>query len=977
MFIPLKLTSDHTLLKSLIKIPDIIEIGKKQNWPYLGLCDENMYGAIEFYSACKRYQIKPIIGLEIEVANHCFYLYARNYKGYQYLLKLNTKKQEEQLNFIDIQNENIIIVLPFQSISLYEELKEIGENQKSSKPMLWIAYTTYLEKNESYVVTPNVVFMPNIKLMKKEDISYLKYLSAIDVQKKLEEIDYQADEKVSYDYYDAEEEDILSIQRFAELIDVVIPHDKRYIPAYDEKITNRKDFLYALCKRGLEKRFPNGYDVAYKRRLQYELDVIVKMDFIDYFLIVYDYILFAKKNGILVGPGRGSAAGSLVSYVLGITDIDPIEYHLLFERFLNIERVSMPDIDVDFEYTKRYQVVDYVKARYGYPRVAGIMTYGTLTCKLAFIQVAKVRGVLESLSGKVSKLLNPKLSLKENLENEEIKQHLEEHGELKKCYQISMRLEGLKKYVGTHAAGVVICSEELDSLIPVIKNGDELLTGVTMNYLEDLGLLKMDFLALKNLTIIQNILDLIKENTGNHIVIQEIDLNDADALSLFQRADTVGIFQFESSGMKNFLTKLKPDSLAEIIAALALYRPGPMQYIDEFIARKEGRKKVTYIHPDIEAITSETYGIMIYQEQIMQALVKFGGYTFSEADNVRRAMSKKQKEVIESEEEKFISQAIKLGYSKEIASSIYSDILQFAGYGFNKSHSVSYGMIAYQMAYLKVKYPQYYIINLLNMSIGSEEKTKEYFQELKQYQYNVKKVDINESNLEYQLKNGLVIVPFSIVKNSGIEACRKIVSDRLENGPYLDYFQFIARTYGKSVNKKTIESLIEAGAFDSLHENHNTLKKHIDIGINYASLVADLDESLVMKPMLEHCEDLTVEEKRDEELQSYGFYLTNHPASKYQDKGIMKLEHIKKYFNQFVTCYVIIEQIKEIKTKQNQDMAFITASDETGNADFVVFTSAFSMIHSLKKQELVCIRGKVTKRLDKYQININSVRKEG
>ncbi|MBP5407614.1 MAG: DNA polymerase III subunit alpha, partial [Bacilli bacterium] len=553
-----------------------------------------------------------------------------------------------------------------------------------------------------------------------------------------------------------------STEEFAELIDLEIPKNNRYIPHYDNKIKDSFVYLSSLCKKGLSKRLNNEMPDEYKKRLIMELNVIKDMGFVDYFLIVYDYVKFAKTHNILVGPGRGSAAGSLVSYCLGITNIDPIKYDLLFERFLNPERITMPDIDIDFEYTKRNQVIDYVKERYGETNVANIMTFGTLGARQVIRDVGKCLEVDPALIDKLSNLLDPKQSLKDNLSNKYVKELVENNSSIKKLYQVSYKLEGLKRHISTHAAGVVISSIPLDTVIPICKSEGDLLTGVTMEYLEELGLLKMDFLALRNLTIIQNVIELIEEETGKKINLAGIPLDDKQTINIFKHVDTEGIFQYESSGMKNFLAKLQPDNFNDLIAAVALFRPGPMQNIDTFIRRKQGKEKIIYPDDSLKEILKDTYGIMIYQEQIMQVLVKMANYSFAEADNIRRAMSKKKKEVMEKEREIFVSKAMKNGYTKEKCEEVYDLIVKFANYGFNKAHSVSYALIGYQMAYLKANYSVYFIANLLNMSIGSDVKTKEYLDEAKSKDIKVFKPNINVSTDSYLIKDNALLLPLNV-----------------------------------------------------------------------------------------------------------------------------------------------------------------------------------------------------------------------
>lgn len=977
MYVPLKITTDYSLLKSTIKIENLISFLSDMHITAAAIVDENLFGIMEFYNSCIKNSIKPIIGLELTYKEQQIYCYAKNYQGYQNLLKLHTIKETREVTpaDFDLYHHELKIILPFSSWNLLEELGFIVKDT-------YLGYRTEFEKNNAYIKTENVVYVRDIRSLKDTDTFYLDYLKMIDqglTKTTLEKSNYEK----NYFSFDYDEEDEKNTQKFIEDINIIIPKENRYIPHYDDKINNSYEYLVALTKKGLLRRCKNNIPKEYLERLKYELNTIQKMGFVDYFLIVYDYVRFAKKNGILVGPGRGSAAGSIVSYTLGITDVDPLKYNLLFERFLNPERITMPDIDIDFEYTRRGEVIQYVKERYGKDHVAGIMTFGTLGSKLVLRDIGKCLELDVNLINKFVSYIDAKKTLKENLENPMIKFHIENNPEIKNWYQICLKLEGLKRHISTHAAGIVISSIALDQVIPICYSGGEMLTGVTMSYLEELGLLKMDFLALRNLTIIKNILDLIEKDTGKRIDLNQISLNDPNVLNLFTKADTLGIFQFESTGMTNFLEKLKPTAFEDLVAALALYRPGPMDNIDSFIRRKEGKEKIDYLHPDLEDVLKETYGIIVYQEQIMQILSKVGGFSFAESDNIRRAMSKKKKEVIENAKEQFIKGAIQKKYPQMLAEQIYELILKFANYGFNKAHSVSYALIGYQMAYLKVKYPIYYIANLLNMSMNAIEKTKEYIIEAKKRNYKITHPDINISLDEYKIQNNELVLPFTVIKNLGSESALTILEERKKNGPFLDFFDFVARTYGKSINKKTIECLIDAGAFYSMEKSYETLKQNIDSAINYATLVSDIDKSLmkdmpeflVMKPTLKRVAESNIDD-RTRELETFGFYLSNHPSSKFNDASITKIEHIEKFFDKYIKCIVVIENIKKLETKKKEPMAFVHASDETASTDFVVFNNVFSLLNDLSKNALVLIEGRVTKRFDKYQVNVTNIIKQ-
>ena len=962
MFVPLKIITEYSLLKSTIKIDSLIKFLKKHNIASCAICDTNLYGVMEFFTKMTANGLKPIIGLSVFIDGLELDLYPINNDGYKNLLKVHTLKETKELNFDNLNEylSNIKIVLPRDSYDLL-----------ASFPNAYLSYKNDTEKIEALLKTERCVYIRDAKCLDASDTLYLKCLEAIDKGCLLSEIENTHEHE--YLNLMVKEEDKETTSKFIEDINLDINKKGYYIPVYNKEIDSFS-YLDTLAKKGLKKRLNGVIPDAYLQRLNYELGVIKKMGFVDYFLIVYDYVLYAKKNNILVGPGRGSAAGSLVSFSIGITDVDPMKYNLLFERFLNPERISMPDIDIDFEYTKRGQVIDYVRKKYGEKSVAPIMTFGTLASKQALRDMGRILDINSELMDRFVGLIDAKTSLKDNLSRIEIKEFIHQNKELESVYQSALKIEGLKRHISTHAAGVVISSVELDEVIPLNLNTDFFMTGVTMEYLEPLGLLKMDFLALRNLTIIASVLDLIKENTGKTLDLSKINLNDPSIFKLFSNADTEGIFQYESSGMKNLMKKLKPTSFSDLVASVALFRPGPMNNIDLFVRRKHGEEKVTYLSPDLEPILKETYGVIVYQEQVMQILVKVGGYTYAEADNIRRAMSKKKESVILADKEHFIKNAIARGYEKALAIEIYDLILKFANYGFNKAHSVSYALIGYEMAYLKVKFPIYFITNLLNMSLGSEIKTKEYIDEARKVGIKIAKPDINEAESTYKIVENYLMLPLGSIKNLGITASSAILEER-KNGKFKDYLDFVSRVYGKSNNKKTIASLIDAGALDSFCLTKKSMMENLDAALNYASLISDLDPSFVMKPLLEEYPEYDEEILREKELTSFGFYVTNHPVSKYTDKSIMKLENIKQFFDKRVKCVVLLEKVRTIKTKKGDNMAFITASDETGNGEFVLFPSGYNLLYNIKKGDIIIVQGLVTKRFDSYQININGLQK--
>ncbi len=955
MYIPLKVTTDYTLLKSLIKIKDLINFCVSKNITSCGICDNNLFGSIEFYKECKKNNIKPIIGIDLNLNNSKVYLYAKDYEGYRNLLKINVILNNRVITKEDLLkfNDNILCIIPYESISIYEELNFYED--------IYISYKTKEELKNALIKTDNVVYINDIKVFNNSDLKYLKYLD------KLNELEEQVYENNYFNYANLDNFDYEKLKEVSDKLNVIIPFNNRYIPKY-KKDTNSYEYLRSLCQKGLYKRLNGNVTKEYSDRLNYELEVINKMGFIDYFLIVYDYVLYAKKNDILVGPGRGSAAGSLVSYTIGITDIDPIKYDLLFERFLNVERVSMPDIDIDFDNTKRDKVIEYVKQKYGKFNVAGGMTYSTLKTRLVLRDIGKLLKVDEILLNKFIKVLNKDLSLKDNLKNEVVKKYLNNYSELKKVYEISLKLEGLKKNISTHAAGIVISSIPLYELIPMYKNEDVYLTGVGMEHLEDLGLLKMDFLALKNLSTIDNI---IKKIPG--FKLNEIPLNDRLVYELFSNAKTDGIFQFETSAFKNVLTKFKPKNFSELIACIALVRPGPYEELENYIKRKEGLEEVNYYHNNLKDILKDTYGVIIYQEQVISILVKMAGFTYAEADNIRRAMSKKKMNIIESSKNTFIGNSIKNGYDKNLAINIYNHILKFASYGFNKAHSVSYAYISYQMAYLKVHYQVLFTFELLNNSIGSIDVVKNYLNELKKSNLKIYGVSINNSLDNFIIKNNIVIMPFRIIKNLRGDLIKKILEER-NSGLFKDIYDFFKRTV-KFITKNEYITLINAGVLKEFGINTKMLIINIDSLINYGNLSSELGD-YALKPSLEECLDYEEDILRINEINSYGFFISNHPSSKYNSKDIMKLNKIKDNVFKNIVCYVMVENIKNIKTKKNEDMAFLSCSDETDKCDFNVFPKSYYMLQNISKNDMIKVWGTVSKRFDKYSINVNKITKE-
>ena len=955
-YIPLHVKTSYSLLTSLNDIKKMILFCKENNIDKIAITDTNMYGVMEFYKECINNGIKPIIGLEVKIDENIILLYAKNYSGYQNLTRLIYIMQNNQitLDILKSHSENLICV----------SNKEIFNDLKNIYADIYLGYKNALEKDTT--LTDKTVYINEILCMKKEEIPYLKYLYLIKENKKIkDEFKYGIDDNCYFDFNEIDYKNALEI---TEKCNVEFHQNKSLMPKYD--VDNSKEYLFELCKKGLYKRLDGKVTKTYYDRLLYELDVINEMGFNDYFLVVWDYVKYSKKNNILVGPGRGSAAGSLVSYTLGITDVDPIKYDLLFERFLNKERITMPDIDIDFESNHRGDVVNYVINKYGKKRVVPIITFTTLSGKQVLRDIGRIYDIDTTLLDKLTKFIDINMTLTEALDNTDLRRYLEEVKELDNIYKISLKLEGLKRQISVHAAGIIISACNLDSYIPLQKYEDYYLSGYSMEHLEGLGLIKMDFLGLKNLTMIDNILKRINMN------FKDIPIDDKDALKLFYNATTCGIFQFESSGMKNFLKKLKPTTIDDIIAAIALFRPGPSDNIDSYIRRKNGLERINYIDDSLSKVLSKTYGIIIYQEQIIMIANIMAGYGYAEADVLRRAMSKKKKEVMLKEREKFVKRSIERGYKESVAEKTYDFILKFANYGFNKAHSVAYSIIALKMAYLKVKYSKEFLSSLLTNVIGSDTKTKEYIDECKKMDVNILKPSINYSEYNYISEADGIRFSLATIRNVGSITCKEIVNER-KNGLFVDFCDFVKRTYGKSVNKKTIESLIDADAFSEFGYNHKTLYNNMDAVINYASLANDLDESLIEKPVIEVFDEYTPDELTEKELNVFNLYLSNHPVTKYKKNydNIVDASNIKDYFDKKINLVVLIDRIKVINTKNGKKMAFITVSDEYDTIDVIVFPNEINLINDLKNNDIVLLRGKVEKRMSKYQVLLENITK--
>lgn len=966
-YVALQVKTSYSILNSLNDIKKLVSKARDYGYKSLAITDENnMFGVMEFYLECKKNDIKPIIGMELHILEYVVLLYAKNINGYKNLIKLATIKSDRELKVDDLveYRSDLILVMPYSSYN--EEIYQVY-NEK---------FVGYNNQNDRNNIHDKAVFINNVSYLDEEDNEYLDYLVMIGEGKTLGE--YAFHEKTGRHLLNMDEvnnlsvnEDIVNTEYISNNCNLELEYTANLLPIYDEKIDSYEQ-IKMLSNKGLIRRLNGNVPDNYRERLDYELSVIKEMGFSDYFLIVYDYVLYAKKNNILVGPGRGSAAGSLVSYTLGITEVDPIKYNLLFERFLNKERVTMPDIDIDFDADRRQEVIDYVTEKYGEKKVVGIITFNTLGAKQAIRDVGRVLNLKSNLIDSVAKMCGSDLkqSYQDNLQ---LKKLIANSDDVRKMYQIALHIEGLPRHISVHAAGVVMSNRNIDEIIPLYRNQLGMyVSGYSKDYLEPLGLLKMDFLGISNLTMVSHVIDDIRRDTGLNITFSNIPFQDKKTIELFNKGDTEGIFQFESAGMIKFLKQLKATDFNDIVVAIALYRPGPMDSIPEYIRRKNGKVKIDYIHPDLENILKETYGIIIYQEQIMQIAAVMAGYSLGEADILRRAMSKKKESIMLSEKEKFVNNSIQRGYDKETATRVYDLILKFANYGFNKSHAVAYSLIAYRMAFLKVHFYQYFMIGLLNNTINNEIKTSGYIAMLRSNKIKVRKPDINISTNKYIIINGEIICPLSIIHNVGNNIANMILKER-EKGKFIDFIDFTKRMYGQSVNRKVLENLIMASCFDEFADNKKTLINNLDEVLNYVDLAQDAGIIEIPKPMIDKFQEYSKEELIKQEFLLFGFYLSEHPVSNYKDEYSLSTLDMNKYVDKYMELILEVNNIREVITKKNDVMAFVRAGDEYRQIDLTLFPKIYNDNRWIQIHDIVKVAGSVEKRLDNYQLVVTKI----
>ncbi len=1102
-FVHLHIHSEFSLLDGANRIKDLPVRAKELGMDAIAITDHGaMYGAIDFYKACKKEGIKPIIGCEVYVAprsrfdkepnidnryNHLILL-AKNQQGYQNLSKLVSigfvdgyyYKPRIDLEVLEKYHEGLICLSACLAGSVNQALLK-GDNQKAEEIALWhkkvFGEDYYIEiqnngikeqvlANQKLIALARKLEIPLVATndahyLKREDAYNHEVLLCIQTGKRMSDMDrmrFETDElyvkspEEMIEYFKAFPDAIENTVKIAEKCNVEFEFGHTILPNYDvpEEFSTHYDYFKKLCDDGIKNRYGENPSQEILDRMEYELGVIQKMGYVDYFLIVWDFIHYAKTHGIPVGPGRGSGAGSIIAYAIEITDIDPMKYGLLFERFLNPERISMPDFDVDFCYEHRQDVIDYVSEKYGHDHVSQIITFGTMAAKMVIRDVARVLDVPYSEADSLAKMIPNELhiTIQKALEqNKELKERYETDETVKKVLDIAMALEGMPRQASTHACGVVITKEPVDTYVPLYVRDDQISTQYIMTTLEELGLLKMDFLGLRTLTVIQDTIDLVKENRGIDVEFDQ-EMADPKVYKLWQEGKSCGIFQFESQGMTNFMKELKPDCLEDLIAGVSLYRPGPMDQIPRYVKGKLNPGHNEYTHPRLEPILNVTYGCMVYQEQVMQIVRDLAGYSLGRADLVRRAMGKKKLDVMAKEREVFIHGqvddegnvvvpgCVRNGIDEASANKIFDEMAEFAKYAFNKSHAACYAVIAYRTAYLKAYYPAEFMAATLNSFLGNLDKIPQYIDECKLLGIEILKPEINKSDAKFTTEydevhgNGesdskststkqpvpespsqsKAKVRFGLgsIKNVGTVPVNSIVKERKENGHYKSFTDFCERIAEEAVNKKCIESLIKAGAFDEFEQTRSTLLASFEgiidaiqsskkRGLAGQVSMFDLGSEQEKEEMNEvkykfyEQEEMSNKELLSIEKEMLGIYISGHPLEKLRSQieaqatiNTMQLRELDEQMSsqmlteegvrnekpkfvdgQKIKYIGIITSIKKKYTKNNKIMAFVTIEDLYGTAEIIVFENAYLTAgKSLVEENIVVVDGRLSIRED-------------
>ncbi|MFA7662696.1 MAG: DNA polymerase III subunit alpha [Patescibacteria group bacterium] len=1049
-FVHLHVHTHYSLLDGLTKLDDLIAKAVALKMPAVTITDHGtMYGAVEFYTKAKKAGIKPIVGVECYVARdsrhnkdsanrqkpYHLVLLAKDNVGYHNLIKLTTIAHLEGFYYkprvdwevLEKYHEGLIAL----SACIQGEVAQaIIENNLEKAEKVILKYQKTFGKENFYLEVqhhPGVdrqaeVNEKIIALGKKMDAKVVAtndshYLNSDDadghdvllcLQTKHKKNDenrmsmlgddfsfFSGEEMASF--FPANPEVISNTLEVAEKCNLEIELGVNKLPKFDvpDNLTDEA-YLSLLCQQGIEKKYRDDPTADFKvidERLEYELGVIEKTGFASYFLIVQDFVTWAKNQGIVVGPGRGSAAGSIVSYLLDITTIDPLKYNLLFERFLNPERISMPDIDLDFADVRRQEVIEYVEKKYGRDHVSQIITFGTMAARAAVRDAGRVLDYAYDFCDKIAKLIPMFTKLKEALETvPDLRDLYNSDPQAKHVIDMAKKLEGVARHASTHACGVLITPKPIDEYVPAqyaSSSDNAIVCQYEMTILEKLGLLKMDFLGLKNLTLIQNAIKKIKITTGIEIDLIKIPLEDEKTFKLLQEGKTTGVFQLESAGMKRYLKQLKPTLFEDIIAMVALYRPGPMDWIPDYIDGKHGKKTITYLDPRLEPILKPTYGIAVYQEQVLQMARDVAGFTLGEADILRKAVGKKIVELLAEQKIKFVNGCVKNGLTKETGEKLFSFIEPFAGYGFNKSHAACYAMIAYQTAYLKANYPTEFMAALLIADQGDNERIAIEIEEAKSMGIKVLPPDINESFKDFTVvtDNEHKTIRFGLltIKNIGEHIVEALIEEREKNGLYKNLEDILKRINDRDLNKKSVEGLTKSGALDNFEERGKILG-NIEKLLSFSKSVQREKESgqkslftgstMEATLTLDYCQPINESQKLLWEKEYLGVYISKHPIEDY----IPRLQDVITFTNDiskdksYVTVAGVISSIKKIITKKQQTMLFVNLEDHTGHVEIIVFPKTLTETYNAWQiDNLIAVRGKVSDKDDSAKILAENV----
>ncbi len=1032
-FVHLHVHTEYSLLDGAARIEKLVKQAKGQGMQALAITDHGaMYGVVPFYQACKREGIHPIIGCEVyltsgdhrekpnrkEQKNYHLLLLAETDQGYRHLMKLVTEAHLHGFHYKPRVDKALLSKyakgLIATSSCLAGEIPQAilqGDIEKA-RQLVW----EYLDLfgsdhfffelqdhhlpeqqrvNRQLIAWSREMGIPlvatnDVHYVRREDHDIHDCLLCIGTGSKLSDekrLRFHSDQF----YFKTEQEmsklfsyvpeALSNTWEIAKRCQVTIPFGQKLLPKYPvPNGMTAKAYLREKCLEGVARRYPT-ITPEIRKRLEYELAIIDTMGFNDYFLVVWDFVRFAHEQGIAVGPGRGSAAGSLVAYVLFITDVDPIRYNLLFERFLNPERISLPDIDIDFNFERRDEVIQYVQKKYGEEHVAQIITFGTMAPRAAVRDLGRVLELPYHKVDQLAKLIpsSPGMTLEKAYQLEPGLQKLKQYPDLDRLLQYAEEVEGLPRHASTHAAGVVISPTPLTQYVPLQEGTEGIpLTQYPMEVLEKIGLLKADFLGLRNLTIIERAQKIIEQQTGQKIAKQMKQHDDPATYELLASGETLGVFQMESAGMRRVLQELKPTCFEDIIAVLALYRPGPMEQIPRFIRAKHGEEKVTYPHPDLEKILKNTYGIIVYQEQIMQIAARMAGFTLGQADLLRRAVGKKNRELLDQQRTAFIEGCIQNGYSRQIGEEVYDLILRFANYGFNRSHSAAYAVLAYQTAYLKTHYPLAFMTALLTTVMGNQGKMIEYVNEAKRMGIPVLPPDISKSEEAFSVEKQSIRFGLAAIKNVGLLAIQEIIKAR-KSGAFRDLFDFCRRVNTRLCNRRVMEALIQCGAMDSLPGHRTQKLAMLDEAIENSStylrqqsarqmslFTEELEEDVEKR--LQHYQQIapyTQREKLQMEKELLGLYLSGHPLDQYQGVLAQARTHriaqlADERDQQRVRISGMITEIKRIKTKKGEAMAFIKLEDETDAIEVVIFPRLFhQVLPLLQEDQLIEVMGNI------------------